>query len=119
MSVNNIDLYSKIYKPLLINTMRIEGPDCYRCPYQKERDSCQAECFEHMEKCLADNQEETTAVIIEPMVQGAAGMRIYSPVYLQKLRKACDQYDVLLIADEIAVAPGACPKADGTRSQRY
>lgn len=110
MSVNNIDLYSKIYKPLLINTMRIEGPDCYRCPYQKERDSCQAECFEHMEKCLADNQEETAAVIIEPMVQGAAGMRIYSPVYLQKLRKACDQYDVLLIADEIAVGYGRTGK---------
>ena len=63
---------------------------------------------QHM--CLADNQEETAAVIIEPMVQGAAGMRIYSPVYLQKLRKACDQYDVLLIADEIAVGYGRTGK---------
>lgn len=118
LSVGDLDLYSKIYKPLLIDTLRIEGPDCYRCKYGKERCSCNAECFEEMEKSLSDHHDELCAVIIEPMVQGAAGMKMYSPVYLKKLRMACDYYDIILIADEIAVGFGrtgkmfACNHAD-------
>lgn len=118
LSVGALDLYSKIYKPLLLDTVRVEGPDCYRCKYGKERSSCSAECFEHMEKALEQYHEELSAIIVEPMVQGAAGMKIYSPVYLKKLRKACDFYDIHLIADEIAVGFGrtgkmfACNHAD-------
>jgi len=59
-----------------------------------------------MEKCLAENHEDISAVIVEPMVQGAAGMKIYSPIYLKKLRKLCDKYEVHLIADEIAMGFG-------------
>lgn len=110
MSVNNIDLYSKVYKPLLLNTFKVEGPDCYRCKYGLCRETCQAECFSPMEKCLAEHHQEIAGAIIEPMVQGAAGMKIYSPVYLQKLRQACDQYDIHFIADEIAVGFGRTGK---------
>ncbi|MFD3156926.1 adenosylmethionine--8-amino-7-oxononanoate transaminase [Haloimpatiens sp. FM7330] len=106
LSVCDIDEFNKVYKPLLLDTLRVEGPDCYRCKYGLNRDNCNAECFENMKKCIIENHEEISAVIIEPMVQGAAGMKIYSPVYLKKLRKLCDKYDIHLIADEIAVGFG-------------
>lgn len=120
LSVGDLDLYSNIYKPLLLNTLRVEAPDCYRCKYDKKRSNCNAECFEAMEEALEKHHEELSAIIVEPMVQGAAGMKIYSPLYLKKLRKACDFYDVHIIADEIAVGFGrtgemfACNHADIT-----
>lgn len=110
LSVSGMDLYSKIYEPLLIDTVRIESPDCYRCPYGKTRESCNAECFELAEKAFEEWGEHTAAFIIEPMLQGAAGMRIYSPIYLIKLRKLCNAYNVLLIADEIATGYGRTGK---------
>ncbi|KEI02304.1 adenosylmethionine--8-amino-7-oxononanoate transaminase [Clostridium botulinum] len=110
LSVGDLDLYSKIYKPLLLDTFRVEGPDCYRCKYEKCRDNCMAECFEKMQKVIDENHEKICAVIIEPMIQGAAGMKIYSQWYLKKLRKICDKYDIHLIADEIAVGFGRSGK---------
>ncbi|GAA0772936.1 adenosylmethionine--8-amino-7-oxononanoate transaminase [Clostridium subterminale] len=118
LSVCDIDAFNMIYKPLLLDTLRIDGPDCYRCKYGCNREQCNAECFETMEKCLNENHEEISAVIVEPMVQGAAGMKIYSPIYLKKLRNLCDKYDVHLIVDEIAMGFGrtgemfACNHAD-------
>lgn len=106
LSVCDIDEFNIVYKPLLLDTFRVEGPDCYRCKYGLNRDSCNAECFENMKKCLTENHEEISAVIVEPMVQGAAGMKVYSPIYLKKLRELCDKYDVHLIADEIAMGFG-------------
>lgn len=110
LSVGDIDLYSKIYKPLLLQTYKAKGPDCYRCSYGKERDTCSAECFEHMEKLAGKNHEEICGVIIEPLIQCAAGMKIYPPVYLKKLRKLCDKYNIHFIADEIAVGFGRTGK---------
>ncbi|MBC2580967.1 adenosylmethionine--8-amino-7-oxononanoate transaminase [Clostridium sp. DJ247] len=106
LSVGGVDLFSKIYKPLLLDVIRADGPDCFRCKYNSDRYNCNAECFEAIEKVIEEKHEEITAVIIEPMVQGAAGMKIYSPEYLKKLRKLCDEYDINLIADEIAVGFG-------------
>ena len=110
LSVGNLDLYSKIYKPLLLNTFKAAGPDCYRCPYGKNRDNCDAECFESLERIVEDNSGEICGVIIEPLVQCAAGMKIYPPVYLQKLRTLCTKYNNHFIADEIAVGFGRTGK---------
>jgi adenosylmethionine-8-amino-7-oxononanoate aminotransferase len=118
LSMGGVDLYSKIYKPLLLDVIRAEGPDCFRCKYNQDRNTCKAKCFEAMEKIVKERHQEITAIIIEPMVQGAAGMKIYSPEYLKKLRVLCDQYDINFIADEIAVGFGrtgkmfACNHAD-------
>lgn len=64
------------------------------------------EAFEPMRQAIRDNHKEVAAVILEPVVQGAGGMRFYDPKYLTELRKTCDQYDVLLIFDEIATGFG-------------
>lgn len=106
LSVCDLDEFNKIYKPLLMDTIRVEGPDCYRCKYNLNRENCAAKCFENMKKTIIQNHEEISAVIVEPMVQGAAGMKIYSPVYLKKLREICDKYDIHIIADEIAMGFG-------------
>lgn len=106
LSVGALDLYAKIYQPMLMDTIRIEAPDCYRCAYGKERGSCGTECFENAEAQFVAHAHECCAVIVEPLLQGSAGMRIYPPAYLRKLRKLCDRYNVLFIADEIATGFG-------------
>lgn len=118
LSVGGVDLYSKMYKPLLLDTIRIDGPDCYRCPYGKDRSTCSAPCFEKVAQVFQKYANVTCALLVEPLIQAAAGMRIYPPVYLQKLRRLCNEHNVHLIADEIAVGYGrtgdmfACNRAD-------
>lgn len=110
LAVGGESMYSEIYKPILMDIIRIDGPDCYRCKYGKCRESCSAECFDPVEKAFNDYGEEVCSFIIEPLVQGAAGMKIYPPVYLKKLRECCDNQNVHLIADEIAVGYGRTGK---------
>lgn len=106
LSVGGCDLYREIYRPILLEGFQVQGPDCFRCPYGLHRDHCNAECFEHLERQVTAAQEQIAAVIIEPLIQAAAGMRIYPPVYLKKLRALCDACSVHYIADEIAVGFG-------------
>lgn len=110
LSVGGVDLYSEIYKPILLDIARIEGPDCYRCPYGKCRDNCSCECIEKAEKTFEKFGNETCALLVEPLLQGSAGMRVYPPLYLRKLRELCDKYNVHLIADEIATGYGRTGK---------
>ena len=104
LSVCGLDIFRNKFEKVLLDNLEVEGPDCFRCPYGLNRDSCSAECFEPMEKAL--DQKNIAGVIVEPLVQGAAGMKIYPPVYLKKLQSACDSHSVHLIFDEIAVAFG-------------
>tara|TARA_Y100001934_G_scaffold60817_1_gene75304 strand:+ start:148 stop:1500 length:1353 start_codon:yes stop_codon:yes gene_type:complete len=104
LSVCGLNIFRDKFEKVLSNNISVEGPDCFRCPYNLHRDTCQAECFEPMEKVLGD--DDIAGVIIEPLVQGAAGMKIYPPVYLKKLKSACDSNSTHLIFDEVAVAFG-------------
>ena len=106
LSVGSMDLFAKMYQPMMVDNIHVQAPDCYRCPYGKDREHCACECFEHAEKAFAEHAHETAAMIVEPLLQGSAGMRIYPPLYLKKLRALCDKYDVKLIADEIATGFG-------------
>lgn len=110
LSVGSMDLYAKIYKPMLMKAVHTQAPDCYRCPFNKNRDNCNCECFKYAEEDFAKYGKELAAVIVEPLIQGSAGMRIYPPLYLEKLRNLCDEYNVLLIADEIATGFGRTGK---------
>ncbi|HYD41730.1 MAG TPA: adenosylmethionine--8-amino-7-oxononanoate transaminase [Anaeromyxobacter sp.] len=106
LATGDLDLYSAVFRPLMMDTLRVPGPDCYRCPVGKTRDTCAAECFGPMEQALEEHGDTLCAVIVEPLVQCAAGMRIYPPVYLRRLREATARRGVHLVADEIAVGFG-------------
>ena len=110
LSAGDCDLYTKLYKPILMDIIRIKGPDCFRCPYGKTRENCNCECFEDAEKQFEKYGQETAAILVEPMLQGSAGMKIYPPLYLKKLRRICDKYNVHLLADEIATGFGRTGK---------
>jgi adenosylmethionine-8-amino-7-oxononanoate aminotransferase len=106
LAVGNVDLYKSIYKPLLMDVITAPSPDAYlREPGTSEAEHARR-MFEQMETTLATHHADVAAVIVEPLVQCAGGMRMYDPVYLRLLREACDRYGVHLIADEIAVGFG-------------
>lgn len=79
-------------------------------PKPKFDEPCRAEDIAELQQQIEQHHHEIAAVILEPIVQGAGGMRIYSPEYLQRVRQLCDQYDLLLIADEIATGFGRTGK---------
>lgn len=110
LSVGGCDLYRQVYRPILLDGFQAAGPDCFRCSYGLSRETCGAECFEALERLVTENHKQIAAVIIEPLIQGAAGMRIYPPVYLRKLRTLCNTCQVHYIADEIAVGFGRTGK---------
>jgi adenosylmethionine-8-amino-7-oxononanoate aminotransferase len=120
LAVGDVALYKETYGPLLMQSIVVQGPDCF---YRDEGESWHdysLRQFQHMEQTLAERHAEIAAVIVEPLVQCAGGMRMYHPVYLTRLREACDRYGVHLIADEIAVGFGrtgtlfACEQANIT-----
>lgn len=106
LAVSGCELYNAVYKPILMDVERVQGPDCYRCQWGLQRETCKGECIAHVEEIMASHHKEITAIIIEPLIQCAAGMKMYSPIYLKKLRGLCHQYDIHMIADEIAVGFG-------------
>lgn len=105
LSVSDLGLYAAPYESLLFDVLKVPSPDCFGLP-REQWDEHAARMFTYMETTVAQHAHELAAVILEPLVQCAGGMRMYPPSYLAKLRALCDQYDVQLIADEIAVGFG-------------
>jgi len=106
LAVGDVALYKDTYGPLLMETLTVPSPDCYNRETGESWADYSERRFSDMERALAEHYRQTCAVIVEPLVQCAGGMRMYDPVYLKRLRQACDRYHVHLIADEIAVGFG-------------
>lgn len=106
LAVGNVALYKETYGPLLMDVITVPSPDCYHREAGESWQAYSIRRFADMEDTLARHADEVCAVIVEPLVQCAGGMRMYDPVYLKLLRAACDKYGVHLIADEIAVGFG-------------
>ena len=106
LAVGNVELYKSTYRPLLMDVITVPSPDCFERETGESWAEHSTRKFAHMEAALARYAGETAAVIVEPLVQCAGGMRMYDPIYLKLLREACDRHEVHLIADEIAVGFG-------------
>lgn len=106
LAVGDVALYKQTYKPLLMQVITAPSPaGCYAEPGESYHAYASRQ-FVQMEQILAEQAEEIAAVIVEPLLQCAGGMRMYDPVYLSLLREACDRYEVHLIADEVATGFG-------------
>jgi len=105
LGVGDAGLFKAAYEPLLMEPLVAPSPDCFALP-REQWDAHAAGKLEDMRELLSTHEGRVCAVIIEPLVQCAGGMRMYPPSYLAGLRALCDEYRVHLIADEIAVGFG-------------
>ncbi|MDP8244725.1 MAG: adenosylmethionine--8-amino-7-oxononanoate transaminase [Candidatus Hinthialibacter antarcticus] len=117
VSVGGMDLFHGIFGPLLFKTYRAPypvyskyaNPEGPQAVCQQALDACEAVLKAHAAKCAA--------VIIEPVVQGASGIRTQAPGFLKGLRALCDQYNILLICDEVFVGFGRTGKMFGCQHE--
>ncbi len=129
VSIGGIRMFHHAFKPLLFKARFAPTPSCYRCPFRKKELSppldrekpgafcpkpgetraetgCRWECLAGAEKILKARRGRIAAAVVEPVVQGAAGMLVQPPGYLKGLERLCRKYGVLLIADEVATGFG-------------
>lgn len=103
VSVGYMESFHRPFQPLLFPVHRVPAPDCSACDRGRRPGTCNGSCFDAMRLAIRSHARELAAVVVEPLCQGAAGMRMYAPSYLEQLAACCRQYDVLLIVDEIAM----------------
>jgi adenosylmethionine-8-amino-7-oxononanoate aminotransferase len=120
VSVGGVERFRAMFRPLLFETLRVPIPDGYRTPPGVAPECVCQYHLEKLEQVLAEHHRRIAAMVIEPLVQAAAGMVMHPPGYLRGVRELTRKYDVLLIADEVAVGFGrtgrmfACEHEDVT-----
>src|SRR5688572_9404874 len=106
MSPSELSGFSKPFEGLLFPVHRVHSPYCYRCPLGLKRAECSIDCLGDLERVLAQRQDAVAAVIIEPMLQAAGGMIVWPAEFLAGVRRLCDRYGTLMIADEVLTGFG-------------
>jgi adenosylmethionine---8-amino-7-oxononanoate aminotransferase len=106
VSVGDLARFHHLFAPLLFPTIRAPSPYCYRCPLGLERARCQIDCVETLISLVREHHETLVAVVVEPLMQAAAGMIAAPEGYFRRVREITRQMNILLIADEVAVGVG-------------
>jgi adenosylmethionine-8-amino-7-oxononanoate aminotransferase len=104
VSVGGMDLFHEIFRPLLFDCLRIPSPYAYRWPTGPKH--CLDSAALAAESVIHGRRDEIAALVIEPLVQGAAGMITHPPGYLKRIARVCKENGVLLICDEVATGFG-------------
>lgn len=110
VSVGGMAKFHQMFAPLLFEPFRVAAPDLYRLPDGVTREAACAHYLGELERLLEAHHAEIAAMVIEPLVQGAAGMIVHPEGYLRGVRELTRKYNVLLIADEVAVGMGRTGK---------
>ena len=106
VSVGGVDRFNALFEPLLFEVVRIPAPDMYRLPRGVAPEAALDHYLAAAERVLAQHHRRLAALVMEPLVQCAAGILVHPPGYLRGIAELCRRYDVLLIADEVAVGFG-------------
>jgi len=106
VSVGDVARFHRLFGPLLFPTLKAPSPYCYRCPLGLQRTACRIDCVEKLASLVGEHAGELAAVVVEPLVQGAAGMITAPPGFLRRVREVTREHGVLLIADEVATGFG-------------
>jgi len=120
LGVTDVAIFKDTYAPLLMQSALVPSPDFRLAETGETAEQFALRCADALEQHVAQHHAELAALIIEPLVQCAGGMGMYQPIYLKRAREICSQYEVHLIADEIAVGFGrtgtmfACEQANIT-----
>ncbi|MBI5250681.1 MAG: adenosylmethionine--8-amino-7-oxononanoate transaminase [Desulfomonile tiedjei] len=109
VSVGGIDLFHSIFSPLLFNTLSIPTPFLYRYPGISSEE-CRDRCLDHFRAIAEDKRDEIAAIIVEPLVQGAAGIIVHPRGFLKGIETICREHGILLICDEVATGFGRTGK---------
>lgn len=110
VSVGGVARFHEMFEPLLFNVIRVDNPNTYRLPDGVSATDATAYYLDKLESTLATHHQQVAAMVIEPLVQGAAGLIMQPEGYLRGVRELTRKYDVLLIADEVAVGFGRTGK---------
>lgn len=110
MSLGGVDLFNKVFSPMFFPAYKVSTPYCYRCPLGKEIKFCSIDCIKPLEKLLKEKSGQISALVLEPLLLGAAGMIIYPKEYLKKAAILAKRYNIHLIIDEVATGFGRTGK---------
>lgn len=108
VSVGGVDTYHSVFQPLLFSAYAVPSPNVFAWPDPSEQGAhaCVAHCLDAVRRRLESSAHEIAALIVEPLIQAAGGMILYPAAYLLGLRELCTQFQVHLIADEVATGFG-------------
>jgi len=106
LAMSDIPLYRRCYAPLLMQPLFVPSPDAYLAEPGESAEACALRAADALQALFEREGETISALIVEPLVQCAGGMRMHHPVYLRRARELCSRHGVHLIADEIAVGFG-------------
>jgi len=110
MTVGSIPQYHSLFHERFKSFHFANSPYCYRCPVGLKQSGCNVECMNSLKSIFEEKGDRIAGCIFEPMVQGAAGMRVYPSKVLERIFSLCKEFEILTIADEVAMGFGRTGK---------